>query len=600
MKKGRIKKQKDAYKKLIEECGDMKAFFIMTLAVLVSAQAEYELRQYDIKKTSQIDGNPKSRERDIISNQRVIIPSVKAVIISLDRDMPGKYVLQTSKGVQFYRVMQGMQPKKKEAFQKDLEKFIVGQPLTLEKIEAIKSKVSTFYQNNGFALVVVNVPEQDVTDGVLVITVLEARLGKVEVTGNKFFSTDWYLKNLSVEEDQTIQTATVDSDVAYINQSPWRQASAIYKAGSQYGTTDIELYVRDERPARLFMGVDNTGFEVTNYNRIFFGFNLGNFLNYDQNLAFQYTASPDFQKFQAYTVFYSCPLPWRDEISLIGGYSTINVHTVYSDDGVLSSHNHGKDWQASFRYGVFIPPSGKFFQKAKAGLDIKQTNNDLTVSNFAVVSSSLASVVEAVGTYEATYTFKNNTFTFVGEGFVQPWYFGRTMSETNYSELRPGSVTKFFYARLKGEYVWADPASGMSMTIKVRAQGASGALIPLETFGIGGENSVRGYVERVVNVDNGGILNFEFRTPYVSPSRNRISDKFSAVLFCDLGGGGVLRPVSEQPSSYFLAGIGPGLRYDISSVLRTRFDVGFRLTDEPFASSTPERARFYFNVTASY
>ena len=104
MKKGRIKKQKDAYKKLIEECGDMKAFFIMTLAVLVSAQAEYELRQYDIKKTSQIDGNPKSRERDIISNQRVIIPSVKAVIISLDRDMPGKYVLQTSKGVQFYRI----------------------------------------------------------------------------------------------------------------------------------------------------------------------------------------------------------------------------------------------------------------------------------------------------------------------------------------------------------------------------------------------------------------------------------------------------------------------------------------------------------------
>ncbi len=575
----------------------MKAFFVMTVAVLVSAQAEYELKQYDIKKVSQGDSAPKTRERDSISNQRVIIPSVKAVIISLDRDMPGKYVLQTSKGVQFYRVMQGMQPKKKEAFQKDLEKFVVGQPLTLEKIEAIKQKVSTFYQNNGFALVVVNVPEQDVTDGVLVITVLEARLGKVEVTGNRYFTADWYLKNLSVEEDQTIQTATVDSDIAYMNQSPWRRTSAIYKAGSQYGTTDIELYVQDERPARLFVGVDNTGFEVTNYNRIFFGFNLGNFLNYDQNLAFQYTASPDFQKFQAYTIFYSCPLPWRDEISLFGGYSTIDVN---KNDYIPSTHNHGTDWQASLRYGVFIPPSGKFFQKAKAGLDVKQTNNDLTVSNFDIISSSLASVVEAVGTYEASYSFQKNSFNFVGEGFVQPWYFGRTMSESNYAALRPGAVTKFLYVRVKGEYVWSDPASGMSMTIKARGQAASGALIPLETFGIGGENSVRGYVERVVNVDNGGILNFEFRTPYVSPSRNRISDRFSAVVFCDLGAGGVLRPVDHQPSSYFLAGIGPGLRYDISSVLRTRFDVGFRLTDEPFASSTPERARFYFNVTASY
>jgi hemolysin activation/secretion protein len=86
----------------------------------------------------------------------------------------------------------------------------------------------------------------------------------------------------------------------------------------------------------------------------------------------------------------------------------------------------------------------------------------------------------------------------------------------------------------------------------------------------------------------------------VSPSLKKIDDRFAAVVFLDIGAGGVLKSLPGQPSSYFLAGVGPGLRYDISSVLRTRFDVGFRLTDVPFASSTKGEGQFYFSVIASY
>ncbi len=564
---------------------------------MITAQAEYELRYYDTKKTGQSESESKDSARNPISDKRVILSSVKGLIIAPDGDKPGSYVLKTTTGVQIYRVMQGIPLKKREALQEDLKKFIIGKTLTLEKIEDIKRKVSQFYQKNGHALVVVNIPEQDVSDGVVVVTVLEARLGKVTVTGNKHFSSEWYIKNLSLEEDQTIVTKVVDGDVAYINDSPWRRASAIYKPGAKYGTTDVELYVHDERPARLFVGVDNTGFKVTNYNRLFIGFNYGNFLNYDQNLAFQYTAAPDFQKFQSYTVYYSAPLPWRDEIALFGGYSSIDVDR---NDFIPTSHNKGSDWQASIRYGVFIAPSGNFFQKAKAGLDVKQTNNDLTVANINFISNSFASVAQLTGAYEASYSFKKHSLDFVGEAFVQPWDFGKTMSRTNYEQLRPNAVNKYLYVRLKGDYVWADPQSGMMVTLKARAQFSSGALIPLETFGIGGVNSVRGYVERVVNVDNGGIVNLEFRTPNVSPSRCRIDDKFAAVLFFDAGAGGVLKSLPGQPSKYFLAGIGPGLRYDISTVLRARFDIGFRLTNVPFASSTDGQPQYYFGVIASY
>ena len=46
----------------------------------------------------------------------------------------------------------------------------------------------------------------------------------------------------------------------------------------------------------------------------------------DQILSYQYTAAPDFEKFQAHTIHYTAPLPWRDIFVLYGGYSKIKTH----------------------------------------------------------------------------------------------------------------------------------------------------------------------------------------------------------------------------------------------------------------------------------
>jgi hemolysin activation/secretion protein len=575
----------------------MKKYFLLALTICISAQAEYELKYYDVRKANESDYEVKPQQKNSIAEKRVILPSVKGIIISPEGDKPSSYVMKTTKGAQIYRVMQGISQKKRDKLQKLIDENYVGKALTLEKITELKNDVTDFYQKNGQALVIVNVPEQDVSDGVVVVTVLEARLGKVQVTGNKFFTSDWYEGNLTLSEDETILTGVVDSDVAYINTSPWRRATAIYKPGAKYGTTDVELFVEDHRPARIFVGVDNTGFKATNYNRLFVGFNLGHFFNYDQNLAFQYTASPNFKKFQAYTVYYQAPLPTRDQIILFGGYSSVDVNR---SDYLPTARNHGSDWQASARYGVFIPPASNFNQSAKAGFDIKETNNDLTVSNINYISSSYAMIFQLVGEYEASYRTKRQTFDFNGEAVVQPWHFGQSMSEYNYATLRPDAVNQYLYVRMKAEYDWKDPDTGMGFMVKGRAQFSTGALLPLETFGMGGVNSVRGYVERVVNVDNGFIFNFEFRTPHVSPSLKKINDDFYAVAFFDMGAGGIFKSLPSQPGSYFLAGVGPGLRYDISNVIRARFDVGFRLTDVPFASSTKSLVEYYFSVVGSY
>lgn len=587
---------------------NMKAMFLFGFLAMVSVQAEYELRYYEPRRPVQQPMPSKTQPKTALGDKRVVLQTVRGLIIAPEGDRPGNYVLQTTKGVQVYRTMKSIPAKKREQLQKELERFIIGKALTLEKIEELKLKISKFYQNNGHALVIVNVPEQDVTDGVVVVTVLEARLGKVVVSGNKWFSNEWYLQKVSLQEDEVIETGLVDQDVAWINNSPWRKATVIYKPGESYGTTDVELYVNDARPLRIFAGADNTGFKFSDYSRVFFGINWGNLFYSDQTLAYQYIASPDFKKFQAHLLQYTAPLAWRDEIVLMGGCSFIKVNKgVYATDTrtnkseLLTGKNHGRDWQVSGHYGFFIPPQGQLFQKANAGFDWKETNNSLTVFEQPTeISKSDVIIFQLKGNYQLSYSFGNSVAEFQADGFVQPWHLGNSMSEKAYSQLRSGADREYIYGRFKGSYVWTDPKSKFGVSVKGRVQLSSGALIPLEMFGVGGVSTVRGYVERAVNVDNGGILNIEVKSPSVSVFKGKIDDGISALVFLDMGGGSLNTHLEGEPASYFLAGIGPGLRYDFSNWIRARLDVGVRLTDNPFSSPSDARARVYFSVMGSY
>ena len=87
-----------------------------------------------------------------------------------------------------------------------------------------------------------------------------------------------------MHEGEVIYNKVLETDLAWINRNVWRRATAIYKPGSSYGTTDIEVVVRDEKPLNFYLGADNTGFRVTEYERLFIGLNWGNFLDLSLNL----------------------------------------------------------------------------------------------------------------------------------------------------------------------------------------------------------------------------------------------------------------------------------------------------------------------------
>ena len=133
-------------------------------------------------------------------------------------------------------------PQSEKKLKAILEKYI-GLPINKELIQAVKNDIYQFYINAGRPLVLVKIPEQDVTDGTMKITVLETRLGKVSVFGNRYFRTEMLEKSISLKPGDIIDMPLLSEDLSWLNRNTFLQADLIFAPGNAPGTTNIELAV---------------------------------------------------------------------------------------------------------------------------------------------------------------------------------------------------------------------------------------------------------------------------------------------------------------------------------------------------------------------
>jgi hemolysin activation/secretion protein len=122
------------------------------------------------------------------------------------------------------------------------------------------------------------------------------------------------------------------------------------------------------------------------------------------------------------------------------------------------------------------------------------------------------------------------------------------------------------------------------------------ALIQGEQFGIGGWNSVRGFLEREVASDRGFSGSLEFYTPNIAPRRIGI-DNLRLLIFYDAGV--VLRndPVPGDITRQSIAGAGLGLRMSVKKNLAVRVD-GASVIDEG-GNQQKDEIRVHFGILVS-
>jgi hemolysin activation/secretion protein len=479
-------------------------------------------------------------------------------------------------------------------FLEELEEEFIGEPLTQGAIWKIKSDVSEFYCSHGQPFVVIAIPRQNPSKGILQIVVEEARLGDITMKGNKFSKPDEVREFVRGKPGAPIDGTKLVQDMTRMNQNLFRRTDAIFRPGKKPGTADLELATIDRWPYRFYMGSDNTGTIATERDRFFVGFNLGKTIVKDSEISYQWTTSPNWNRFSAQTALCRIPFPARQTFIFYGGYS--KVEPELSDGRTEKSVS----WQVDGRYRIPIITNTSFLQELILGFDFKQVIARIKQHSI-VVFDDLADIDQFVLGYDLGHRSPKHRLTLVAEVYGSPGGMSHGNTKDKFVDFRAGSSPSYAYFKVSHSFAYKFIHFWASYDLN--GQLSTKNLLPSEQFTLAGYNAVRGFEERIVNVDNALLVSVALQTPHVSISKvagwtKRSFDELYFLGFFDFGFGGNTNPTKGESRTVNLASVGPGVRYQIDRYLTARFDYGFQLWHRGF--DNPTHSRYNFGLIVSF
>lgn len=473
-------------------------------------------------------------------------------------------------------------------FIKKMAPFI-GHAFTLGDIAQISQSVVAWYSKGGHALMDVNIPPQNISSGIVQVVVTQYRVGKVQVTGNKWFSSSLLRNESGIQVGKPISLGQLRGDLNWLNSNPFRQVNAVFSPGALPGQTDVDLKTKDQLPLRGYAGFDNQGVPTLGRSEYNLGFNWGNAFWLDQQLSYQYTRSLSGQ-YSAHSLDWMIPLPWRDRLIIFGSYEQEKPSLGSGFSSV------GQSGQASLRYMHPLPEFSWLTEDIGVGYDFKTTNNNLEFGG-TQVGTSQNSLNQLLFLYDATETDPWGT-TAIKNQFVAS--VGAIRGQTNVSnQTYPSS---YVYDQFELNRITFLPG-GFSSATRFLGQVADHNLPDSESLDAGGVGSVRGYNPETDLGSEGELISEEIRAPAFDPAGflNLPVPLHSAAqfgVFIDYADVYQLQPITGSPDRADLASAGVDLHYTLGNNLSMEMDYGQQLRRAP--GYTSRGGEFDISLTVSF
>jgi hemolysin activation/secretion protein len=428
------------------------------------------------------------------------------------------------------------------------------------------------YVGRGYNAVRVSVPEQDIRAGQVRLRVVEARVRRVKVEGNRFFDETNIKRSLpSLKEGSSPNTRAISKDAQLVNENPAKQVSVALQAADDPGQVDATVRVTDEKPSRISAYVDNTGTPNTGNYRLGVGFQHANVFNRDNVLNVQAITSPGHvSDVKIFGAGYRIPIySWGGVVDLLAGYSNVNSGTV---QGLFNVAGSGDVFGA--RYTQLLGRIGNYEHRAAIGVDYRAYKNNVTFADTG------APLVPDITVHPASLTYIGR-FSRVGQDVSFNVSYARNIpggnkgEQSDFDAQRPGASADYNVVREGVVFTQLLP-SDFILRAAANAQQSHDLLIPGEQFGMGGVDSVRGYYEREVASDVGWRASLEAYSPDFG-TRMSSNWRMRALVFVDAARGHDNQP--ERTPENKLGSWGLGVRANYGKAFAFRLD-GARVTQD--------------------
>jgi hemolysin activation/secretion protein len=435
------------------------------------------------------------------------------------------------------------------------------------------------YRDRGYSAVQVFLPEQDLEKGRVVLRVIEARIRKVEVTGNKFFDEANVRASLPTVREGTVPNADrIAANLRVVNESPAKQTNVVLRATDEPGQIDARVDVTDEKPDKWFLTLDNTGNKATGWFRAGIGYQSSNLWNRDHSLTLQYVTSDKEKMVHVWSVGYRVPLYEHSaSVDLIAGFSDVEAGTTETTAGELKFSGKGEVYGVRYNRHLWRIPG--LDHRLIFGLDYKDYKNTCTLGAFGAegCGSAAASFVlrPASVTYSAQWTLERAQAG-LQLSYVQNLPGGADGNTDAISRARPGADPSYQLWRLGANYAKAFE-SDWQARVALQAQHTEQILVGAEQFGAGGQASVRGFNEREISAERGYVANFELYTPDIADSIGLKAWNLRLLSFYDFG---YVQRVDPQPgdtAEQSIGSLGVGMRLGYGKTFSFKGDIAHTL-----------------------
>jgi hemolysin activation/secretion protein len=389
---------------------------------------------------------------------------------------------------------------------KELEKTAksyINRNLSMKQIYELCRKVQVQYAKQGYFLVRVYPPVQDITDKVLIIEVMEGVLGKVTIEGNQYYSTNFIKRYLDKFIGGPIHYQQLVKVLMLLNENIDLHVESIFKKGESLGTVDLIIKVDDKYPLKLAVDTNNLGSSTTSRVRSSIRSDIGNCFMYGDKFEILGVWGYPFNDLRFVDFHYYMPM------NVIG--TKIELSYLYNDYRIgklkelhlkgMSSVMTVKVLQAFIRRrGIITSGQACIEYKINKNYEFGIKTAEDKIRNL-ILAYDLDFVDKYLGRNIGTVQFT------VG----LPGLFGGGKNSSRYSS-REGARIKYYYFTANYQRI-QQVMDSCQIFINFLGQLSVDKLPIPEEFYLGGMYTVRGFPLASAIGDTGFALRFDFRFP---------------------------------------------------------------------------------------
>lgn len=449
----------------------------------------------------------------------------------------------------------------------------LGPERTPADVEQARAALEKAYHDKGFQAVTVQIPQQQVRRGVVMLEVTETTVGRLRVKGSRYHSLERIKAQArSLAEGKVVNFNDVTRDIVALNQWPDRKITPELRPGVTPGTVDIDLNVQDKLPLHGSIELNNRYSPDTPELRLNGSLSYNNLWQRGHSLGASFQISPErIEDVAVYSGYYIARFAEIDWLSLMlqGTKQASNVNTL----GSVAVAGRGE--VIGLRAIITLPPLTNFFHSFNFGVDYKHFDQQVNLATSETTETPIT-YWPISAAYGATWAQKGS-LTELNAG-VTMHLRGTGSDAEEFEANRYKTDGGFIY--LRGDLSHThDLPRGFEGFAKVQGQVSDRPLLNSEQLTGGGLGTVRGYLEAEAVGDSGAFGSLELRSPSLLGWTKKEGNEWRVYAFLEGGVLALQEPLPEQESRFELASYGFGTRLQIVEHLNASVDLGIPLID---------------------